>query len=73
MAKLQQKIRLFQDFRRCKGLCAVRSYLQTAQKHGLEGLDVLCAALQGHPLSGTDGHLAAVKWPWSPGAPKEVV
>jgi transposase len=50
MAKLQQKISgCFRTFAGAKSFCAVRSYLQTAQKHGLQGLDVLTQLFRGIP------------------------
>jgi transposase len=50
MAKLQQKISgCFRTFSGAKAFCAVRSYLQTAQKHGLGGLDVLTKLFNGSP------------------------
>jgi transposase len=52
MAKLQQKISgCFRTFAGAKAFCAVRSYLQTAQKHGLEGMDVLVQLFAGNPWS----------------------
>jgi transposase len=50
MAKLQQKISgCFRTVVGAKAFCAVRSYLQTAQKHGLQGLDVLVQLFRGSP------------------------
>jgi len=50
MAKLQQKISgCFRTFAGAKAFCALRSYLQTAQKHGLAGLDVLTQLFKGSP------------------------
>lgn len=50
MAKLQQKISgCFRTFAGARAFCAVRSYLQTAQKHGLQGLDVLIQLFRGTP------------------------
>ncbi len=50
MAKLQQKISgCFRTLAGAKAFCAVRSYLQTAQKHGLEGRDVLVQLFAGDP------------------------
>ena len=50
MAKLQQKISgCFRTLAAAKAFCAVRSYLQTAQKHGLEGMDVLVPLFAGDP------------------------
>jgi transposase len=50
MAKLQQKISgCFRTFAGAKAFCAVRSYLQTAQKHGLQSLDVLIQLFKGEP------------------------
>jgi transposase len=52
MAKLQQKISgCFRTFAGAKAFCAVRSYLQTARKHGLEGMDVLVQLFAGNPWS----------------------
>lgn len=52
MAKLQQKISgCFRTFAGAKAFCAVRSYLQTAQKHGLNAMDVLVALFAGKPWS----------------------
>lgn len=50
MAKLQQKISgCFRTFAGAKAFCAIRSYLQTAQKHGQQGLDVLVRLFGGSP------------------------
>jgi transposase len=50
MAKLQQKISgCFRTLAGAKAFCAVRSYLQTAQKHGVERLDVLTQLFMGEP------------------------
>jgi transposase len=50
MAKLQQKISgCFRTFPGAKAFCALRSYLQKAQKHGLAGLDVLTQLFEGSP------------------------
>jgi transposase len=50
MAKLQQKISgCFRTLAGAKAFCAIRSYLQTAQKHGLPGLDVLVQLFKGSP------------------------
>jgi hypothetical protein len=47
---LQQKISgCFRTFAGAKAFCALRSYLQTAQKHGLAGLDVLIQLFKGSP------------------------
>ena len=50
MAKLQQKISgCFRTLAGAKSFCAVRSYLQTAHKHGLPSLDVLVQLFRGSP------------------------
>ncbi len=50
MAKLQQKVSgCFRTFAGAKAFCAVRSYLQTAHKHGLDGMDVLVQFFAGDP------------------------
>jgi transposase len=50
MAKLQQKISgCFRTFAAAKAFCAVRSYLQTAQKHGLQAMEVLVQLFKGNP------------------------
>ena len=50
MAKLQQKVSgCFRTFAGAKAFCAVRSYLQTAHKHGLDGMDVLVQLFAGDP------------------------
>jgi transposase len=50
MVKLQRKISgCFRTFAGAKAFCAVRSYLQTARKHGLQGLDVLVQLFKGTP------------------------
>ena len=47
---LQQKVSgCFRTLAGAKTWCAVRSYLQTARKHGLEGLDVLVRLFNGAP------------------------
>jgi transposase len=52
MAKLQQKISgCFRTLAGAKAFCAVRSYLQTAQKHRLQGMDVLVQLFAGNPWS----------------------
>lgn len=49
MVKLQQKISgCFRTLAGAKAFCAVRSYLQTADKHGLPRLAVLTQLFQGH-------------------------
>jgi transposase len=48
MAKLQQKISgCFRTFAGAKAFCAVRSYLQTARKHGLDAMEVLVRLFRG--------------------------
>jgi len=50
MVKLQQKISgCFRTIAGAKAFCAVRSYLHTAQKNGLQHLDVLTRLFQGDP------------------------
>ena len=50
MVKLQRKISgCFRTFTGAKAFCAVRSYLQTARKHGVDGLDVLVQLFKGTP------------------------
>lgn len=50
MAKLQQKVSgCFRTFAGAKSFCTVRSYLQTAKKQGLQGLDVLTQLFMGTP------------------------
>ena len=50
MAKLQQKISgCFRTVAGAKAFCAVRSYLQTAKKHGLEAMEVLVRLFRGDP------------------------
>jgi transposase len=50
MVKLQRKISgCFRTFEGAKAFCAVRSYLQTARKHGVDGLDVLVQLFKGTP------------------------
>jgi len=50
MVKLQRKISgCFRTFTGAKAFCAVRSYLQTARKHGVNGLDVLVQLFKGTP------------------------
>ena len=50
MAKLHDKISgCFRTLAGAKAFCAVRSYLQTARKHGLGGLDVLVQLFKGDP------------------------
>ena len=50
MVKLQQKVSgCFRTTDGAKAFCAVRSYLHTAPKHGLQHLDVLTLLFQGRP------------------------
>ncbi len=50
MAKLQQKISgSFRAARGAERLAKVRSYIQTASKHGVDALDVLTALFAGEP------------------------
>ena len=50
MVKLQRKISgCFRTFEGAKAFCAVRSYLQTARKHGLDAMDVLVRLFRGDP------------------------
>ena len=50
MVKLQRKISgCFRTLAGAKAFCAVRSYLQTARKHGVDGLDVLVQLFKGTP------------------------
>ena len=50
MVKLQRKISgCFRTFTGAKAFCAVRSYLQTARKHGVDGLDILVQLFKGTP------------------------
>ncbi len=50
MVKLQRKISgCFRTFAGAKAFCAVRSYLQTARKHGVDGLDILVQLFKGTP------------------------
>ena len=50
MVKLQQKISgCFRTLPGAKAWCAVRSYLETARKQGLQGLDVLVRLFKGDP------------------------
>lgn len=50
MAKLHDKISgCFRTLAGAKAFCAVRSYLQTARKHGMGGLDVLVQLFKGDP------------------------
>jgi hypothetical protein len=50
MVKLQRKISgCFRTFSGAKAFCAVRSYLQTARKHGLKALPVLVQLFKGTP------------------------
>ncbi len=50
MAKLHEKISgCFRTLAGAKAFCAVRSYLQTARKHSLGGLDVLVQLFKGDP------------------------
>jgi transposase len=50
MVKLQQKISgCFRTVAGAKAFCRIRSYLQTAQKHGFQHLDVLVQLFQGSP------------------------
>lgn len=50
MVKLQQKISgCFRTMAGAKAFCAVRSYLHTARKHGLQHLDVLTQLFDGRP------------------------
>ena len=50
MVKLQRKISgCFRTFSGAKDFCAVRSYLQTARKHGLQTFDVLVQLFKGTP------------------------
>ncbi|MGH9153638.1 MAG: IS66 family transposase [Acidimicrobiales bacterium] len=50
MVKLQQKVSgCFRTMAGAKAFCAVRSYLHTARKHGLQHLDVLTRLFQGNP------------------------
>jgi transposase/regulator of replication initiation timing len=50
MVKLQRKISgCFRTFAGAKAFCAVRSYLQTARKHGVDGLDILVQLFEGTP------------------------
>ncbi len=44
---MRQDKRLLRDTGRREAFCAVRSYLQTARKHGLGGLDVLVRLFKG--------------------------
>ena len=50
MVKLQRKISgCFRTVAGAKAFCTVRSYIHTAQKHGLEHLDVLVQLFKGEP------------------------
>jgi len=50
MVKIQRKISgYFRTFQGAKDYCAIRSYLQTATKHGKPRLDVLVALFNGQP------------------------
>jgi hypothetical protein len=50
MVKLQRKISgCFRTFSGAKAFCAVRSYLQTARKHGVQSLDILVQLFKGTP------------------------
>lgn len=50
MVKLQRKISgCFRTFEGAKAFCAVRSYLQTARKHGEDSLDILVQLFKGTP------------------------
>lgn len=50
MVKLQQKISgCFRTVAGAKAFCAVRSYIHTGQKHGLEHLDLLVRLFSGEP------------------------
>ena len=50
MVKLQRKISgCLRTFAGAKAFCAVRSYLQTARKHGVDGLDILVQLFKGTP------------------------
>jgi transposase len=50
MAKLHDKISgCFRTLAGARAFCAVRSYIQTARKHGLAGLDVLVQLFKGNP------------------------
>ncbi|MGH2804055.1 MAG: IS66 family transposase [Thermoleophilaceae bacterium] len=50
MVKLQQKISgCFRTLAGARAFCAVRSYLQTAAKHGVGQLDALTRLFNGHP------------------------
>jgi hypothetical protein len=61
MAKLQRKISgCFRTFSGAKAFCAVRSYPQTARKHGLKGLDVLVQLFRGHTVGAAPGRFSAI-------------
>ena len=50
MVKLQRKISgCFRTLQGAKDYCAIRSYLQTATKHGMQRLDVLASLFNGQP------------------------
>lgn len=50
MVKLQRKISgCFRTLQGAKDYCAIRSYLQTATKHGMQRLDVLVSLFNGQP------------------------
>lgn len=50
MVKLQRKISgCFRTFEGAKAFCAVRSYLQTGRKHGVDSLDILVQLFKGTP------------------------
>jgi transposase len=50
MVNLQRKISgCFRTLQGAKDYCAIRSYLQTATKHGQQRLDVLVSFFNGQP------------------------
>ena len=72
MAKLQQKISgCFRTFAGAKAFCAVRSYLQTARKHGSGGHGGARPALQGRPVAAPTSPLPAIGYRSGLRRPKE--
>ena len=52
MIKVQQKVSgSFRTHQGAQIFCAIRSYISTARKHGLNAIDVIYNAFLGHPFN----------------------